>query len=58
MLSRIASQINQYKSKWNSMKPVQRKFWIWFFVIKATITLIILVLLVIFVMRFKQVFWV
>jgi len=51
------SIINEWIQKWNSLKPVQRKFWTWFIIIKLAVLLIIIILFIIFVMKFRQNLW-
>lgn len=51
------SIIKEWIQKWYSLKPIQRKFWTWFIIIKAAVFLIVLILFIIFVMKFKQNLW-
>ena len=47
----------QWKAKWQAMKPVQRKFWTWYIVIKMIVGIIILVLFIVYVAVFKKNLW-
>ena len=53
----IKIYLKEQKKKWNSLKPVQKKFWKWFIVIKVILILILLGLFMAFIIKFKQNLW-
>jgi heme/copper-type cytochrome/quinol oxidase subunit 2 len=53
----IKKEIKHLKDKWNSQKPIQKKFWKWFIVIKIIVFLIVIGLFILFAMKFKQNLW-
>jgi len=48
----IKKEIKHLKDKWNSQKPIQKKFWKWFIVIKIIVFLIVIGLFILFAMKF------
>ncbi len=49
--------LKKIKDRWQSMKPIQRKFWTWYIIIKIIVGVIILALFIVFIMVFKRNLW-